>query len=176
MLMGGDEFLRTQGGNNNAWCQDNEISFVDWTFAAKNAGFLRFVQQVVALRNRHHVLRRRTSLNSNPGPSPDIIWHGFQPCQPDFAKESHCLAFALDGRRSDRLELDRDIYVAFNAHWEPHVFQIPASPSGRPWRRTVDTARPSPEDALGLDKGPAVVVSEKYKVEARSMIILVSEK
>src|SRR5205814_2251524 len=59
MLLAGDEFLRTQQGNNNAWCQDNEISWVDWTLAPRNADFLRFVHEMIALRKRHPVLRRR---------------------------------------------------------------------------------------------------------------------
>ena len=156
MLLGGDEFLRTQGGNNNAWCQDNAVSWVDWTFARTNADFHRFVRGMIALRKRHHVLRRRTFLNSKAGPTPDIVWHGASACQPDFSSTSHALAFALDGRRSDRGEDDRDIYAAFNAHREAMDFQIPASPSVRLWRLAVDTAQPSPDDVFDLDMGEIV--------------------
>jgi len=175
MILGGDEMLRTQRGNNNAWCQDNAISWVDWSLAERNADFLRFTRQLIALRMRHHVLRRRTFLNSAVGSTPEIVWHGLRPCQPDFGAASHALAFALDGRRGDRPEVDRDLYVAMNAFWEPLSFRIPAAPSGRAWRRTVDTARLSPDDAMGLDEGPVVPVSQEYRLEARSMIILVSE-
>ena len=174
MILGGDEFLRTQGGNNNAWCQDNATSWIDWSLAEKNADFLRFVKQLIALRKRHHVLRRRTFFHGG-GNTPDIVWHGTAPCRPDWGGSSHAIAFALDGRRSDRDPIDRDLYVAMNAHPEPVGFQIPASPSGRPWRRAVDTALPSPDDALGLDEGPRVSVQTAYRVEARSMILLVSE-
>ena len=131
MILGGDEMLRTQQGNNNAWCQDNEISWVDWSLVEKNGDFHRFVRQMIALRKRHHVLRRRTFFDNQAGQTPDIIWHGMQPCQPDFSKQAHSLAFALDGRRSDRPEVDRDIYVAMNAFWEPLTLPDPASPSGR---------------------------------------------
>jgi glycogen operon protein len=65
--------------------------------------------------------------------------------------------------------------MVFNAYWKPLNFRIPSSPSGRPWRRAVDTALPSPDDALGLDEGPTVTVGHAFRVEARSMIILVSE-
>ena len=78
MILGGDEFLRTQGGNNNAWCQDNATSWVDWSLAEKNADFLRFVRQLIALRKRHHVLRRRTFFHGG-GNTPDIVWHGTGP-------------------------------------------------------------------------------------------------
>ena len=71
--------------------------------------------------------------------------------------------------------IDRDLYIAFNAYWQPLTFTIPASPSGRPWRRTVDTALPSPDDALGLDEGPRIPLLHRYRVASRSMIILVSE-
>jgi glycogen operon protein len=174
MILGGDEFLRTQGGNNNAWCQDNPTSWVDWSLAEKNADFLRFTKQLIALRKRHHVLRRKTFFHGG-GNSPDIVWHGAAPCRPDWSETSRAIAFALDGRRSDRDETDRDIYVAMNANASPVTFQIPASPSGRTWRRVVDTALPSPDDALGLDEGPQVAVRTAYRVEGRSMIILVSE-
>jgi glycogen operon protein len=177
MLLAGDEFLRTQGGNNNAWCQDNATSWVDWTLAERNAGFLRFVRELIALRRRHPVLRRRTFMSpGGHGQPPDITWHGTEPCRPDFANDSRSLACALDGRRSDRPGVvDRDFYMAMNAYWEPLTFRIPAAPSGRPWRRAVDTALASPEDAVGLDEGPPVGVLQPYHVEARSMIILVSE-
>ncbi|MFI5456077.1 MAG: glycogen debranching protein [Isosphaerales bacterium] len=177
MLLGGDEFLRTQGGNNNAWCQDSPTSWVDWTLARENVDFLRFVRQMIALRLRHSALRRRTFFDGGAGGRPpDITWHGVEPCRPDFSWESHSLAFALDGRRVDRPDVvDRDIYIALNALWEPLAFQVPASPTGRPWRRAVDTAQPSPEDIVGLDEGPAVPVLHTYRVEARSLIILVSE-
>ena len=175
MILAGDEMLRTQQGNNNAWCQDNEISWVDWSLVGKNADFHRFVSQMIALRKRHHALRRRTFFNNSEGQAPDIVWHGTSPCRPDFSRESRSLAFALDGRRTDRDEVDRDIYVAMNASWEPRTFRIPASPTGRAWRRAVDTARPSPDDALGLDEGPSVPFSGDYRLEARSMIILASQ-
>ncbi|WP_435015765.1 glycogen debranching protein GlgX [Tundrisphaera sp. TA3] len=175
MLLAGDEFLRTQGGNNNAWCQDNEVSWVDWTLAEKNADFLRFVRQMIALRKRHHVLRRKTFLNSRMSQTPDVVWHGVQPCQPDFSGNARALAFALDGRRGDRPEVDRDIYVAMNAFWEPLDFTIPAAPSGRRWRRAVDTSLASPDDAVGPDQGPVVPVGQAYRAESRSMVILVSE-
>jgi isoamylase len=177
MIMGGDEFLRTQQGNNNAWCQDNAISWVDWSFRERNADFFRFVQMMIVLRRAHPVLRRRTFFSGERGGQPpEILWHGVDPAKPDFGHDSHALAFALDGRRSDRADVvDRDLYVAMNAFTQPLDFKIPASPSGRPWRRAVDTSRPSPEDIIEQDLGPRVPVLQVYRVEAHSMIIFVSE-
>ena len=178
MLLAGDEFLRTQQGNNNAWCQDNAISWVDWRLAERNADFLRFVKQVIALRRRHPSLRRRTFLTgrAEDGQPPDVVWHGVEPCHPDYSPASRSLALTLDGRRCDRPGVvDRDLYIAMNAFWDPLTFRIPGSPSGRPWRRAIDTALASPEDALDPDEGPVIPVFHPYRVESRSMIILISE-
>jgi glycogen operon protein len=177
MISGGDEFLQTQHGNNNAWCQDNTTSWVDWRLKDKNAGFLRFVRLMIALRMAHPVLRRRTFFTGErSGLPPEIVWHGVEPAKPDFSFGSRSLAWALDGRRSDWPNvIDRDIYVAVNAWSEPLAFKIPAAPSGRRWRRAVDTALASPEDITEEDRGRYVPVAHTYAVEAHSMIILVSE-
>jgi glycogen operon protein len=177
MLLAGDEFLRTQRGNNNAWCQDNEVSWVDWSLAETNADFLRFARMMIALRKRHPALRRRTFLRgTGPGRNvaPDIIWHGVEPNTPDFGPGSRVLALALDGSQTGR-EPDRDIYLAFNAWKEGLEFRIPRSPSGRPWRRAVDTFLPSPEDIVELDEGPRVPAQSRYRVGPHSLVVLISE-
>ena len=98
------------------------------------------------------------------------------PPSPTSPYNSHSIAFALDGRRSDRHNLiDRDIYVAMNAYVKPLDFSIPAAPSGRPWRRFVDTALPSPDDIVDEGSGPHVPVLGSYRLQAHSTIILVSE-
>jgi isoamylase len=177
MIMGGDEFLRTQNGNNNAWCQDNPLGWVDWSLKDRNADFVRFVRLMIAFRKAHHVLRRRTFFTGDRGGlPPEIVWHGVDPAKPDFSYNSRSLAWALDGRRSDRpQQIDRDIYVAMNAYWEPLPFRVPAAPSGRSWRRAVDTALLPPEDIIEEDKRPHVPVLDVYRVQPHSMIILVSE-
>ncbi|WZP00669.1 isoamylase [Isosphaeraceae bacterium EP7] len=175
MLLGGDELLRTQEGNNNAWCQDNAISWLDWGLVEENADFLRFTREMIALRKRHPVLRRKTFMSGQS--PPEVTWHGTEPCRPNFGPESRGLAMILDGRRCDRPGVvDRDIYVVFNSDSEPVTYKVPASPSGRAWRRAVDTSLPSPDDAVGLDQGPRIEVLHPYRVEARSMLILVSEE
>jgi glycogen operon protein len=177
MLLAGDEFLRTQGGNNNAWCQDNEVGWLDWSLAAKNGDFLRFVRELIWLRRRHPALRRRGFFRGR-GPlstlHPDIIWHGVDANKPDFSGSSRTLAFELDGSLTGR-EPDRDFYVAFNAWREPIAFRIPLSPSGRTWRRVVDTALASPLDIVGEDEGPQVPPQSLYPVAPHSAIILISE-
>lgn len=169
MLLAGDEFLRTQGGNNNAWCQDNEIIWLDWSLVDRNAGFLRFTREMIALRKRHPALRRQWFLRGS-----DVVWHGVVPNKPDFSAWSRSLALVLDGRRTGR-ELDRDIYMVFNAWIEPLHFRIPPSPQGRPWHRIVDTALASPLDIVGLDEGPKVAVGATYAVAPFSTVVLIAE-
>ena len=169
MLLAGDEFLRTQRGNNNAWCQDNDISWVDWRLADHNADFLRFTREMIALRKRHTALRRRTFLREG-----DVIWHGTEPYRPDFSYHSRTLAAVLDGRRTGR-EPDCDFYLAFNAWKEPVTFQIPPAPQGRPWRRVIDTALTPPLDIVPRERGPVIAVGTRYSLAAFSLLVLLSE-
>jgi glycogen operon protein len=178
MLLAGDEFLRTQRGNNNAWCQDNEVSWVDWTLVERNAEFLRFARALIALRKRHPALRRRDFYRGR-GPrgveAPDIIWHGVEPWKPDFSATSRTLAYALDGRHTGR-EPDCDFYVACNAWQGPVAFRIPVAPSGRAWRRIIDTALPSPLDLVEPEEeGPRVVENTVYALAPHSLVVLISE-
>lgn len=177
MLLAGDEFLRTQKGNNNAWCQDNDISWIDWTFAKRNADHLRFVRELIALRKRHPALRRQSFLRGK-GPDgklpPDIIWHGTEPGHPDFSAASRTLALCLDGSQTDSLP-DRDFYLACNAWKEALSFRIPLSPTGRAWRRAIDTALASPLDILPLDEGPRVAARSVYQLAPFSAVVLISE-
>jgi len=178
MILGGDEFLRTQGGNNNAYCQDNATSWVDWRLRDRNAGFLRFVKKMIELRLAHPVFRRRTFFGQDPGGGPpEILWHGVEPARPDFSAASRAIAFALDGRRCDRPRVvDNDFYIAMNSGNRPLTFRIPASPSGRPWRSLVDTSFPSPRDFLEPNETVAIPILHPYLVREHSMIILMAER
>jgi glycogen operon protein len=177
MLLAGDEFLRTQKGNNNAWCQDNEISWVDWSLAKTNADFLRFTREMIWLRKRHPALRRRGFFRNGFAHGefgPEVVWHGTEPFQPDFRYMSRTLAFAIDGRQTDR-EQDCDIYVAMNAWMDPVAFHIPPSPSGRPWRRVVNTGEDSPHDILDEDTAPHIDAGSALTLASYSTVVLVSE-
>jgi glycogen operon protein len=170
MMLAGDEFLRTQKGNNNAWCQDNEISWTDWSFLEKNSDFHRFTKEIIKLRLAHPALRRRTFMKTG-----DIIWHGISPLTPDFSTESTFLAFALNGLKTGR-ETDADFFVAMNSGNEPAECKIPASPTGRPWRRIIDTAKASPLDIVSFHEAPNIAFESIYPVEAKSCLVLLSDK
>ncbi len=170
MLQAGDEFLRTQQGNNNAWCQDNAVSWVDWTLAAANADFLRFVREMTALRRRHPALRRRQFFHGNG----DVEWHGTEPGRPDFTANSRTLALTLDGRKTGR-EPDCDFYLAFNAWQEALPFTVPPAPQRRTWRRAVDTALAPPLDIVAPADRQAVAAGQPYRVSAFSLLVLIGE-
>ncbi len=109
-----------------------------------------------------------------PSRGPDVVWHGVEPGAADFSGGGRTLAFALDGRRTGR-EADRDFYVACNAWGEALAFRVPLSPSGRRWRRVVDTALPSPRDVVPESKGPEVPPASAYAVAAHALVVLISE-
>ncbi len=174
MILAGDEFYRTQNGNNNAWCQDNETSWLNWQLAETHADLLRFTKGVIALRKACPVLRRNTFPRGD-GPVPDIRWHGADPALPDFSPASHAIAFTLDGRRHDRPgPPGRDIYAAFNAGTEALKFTIPPSPTGRPWHMVLNTAAASPADYSEPGSGPVIEPGGELELPDRSMIVLVS--
>ncbi|MCD8138248.1 MAG: glycogen debranching protein GlgX [Planctomycetaceae bacterium] len=171
MLLGGDEFCRTQKGNNNAYCQDNEISWVDWKLQDDNPDMVRFCQAMIAFRKAHPVFRRRWFFNGGDG----IHWQGEQENKPDWSDEARWLAYLLDGGQAKRPDgrPDDDIYVIMNASGDWRHFHIPDR--GGDWRVVVNTARPSPEDVWeNIDAAPnAGRRQDRFPVEPRSVVVLV---
>jgi glycogen operon protein len=159
-LLMGDEFGRTQQGNNNAYCQDNEISWVDWTMAQKNAGLLRFTSMMVALRKRHFLLSREQFLAR-------ASWHGLKVGEPDWTGHSHTLALELKAGAGQP-----GIYVMCNGHWEPHRFQLPRVEGTHRWRRIVDTNLPSPDDIVEEKNAVPLNPGDHYVVTGRSVVVL----
>ena len=171
MLSMGDEVLRTQRGNNNAYCQDNETSWFDWTLLTKHADVRRFV----TLLNARRVLRdpeperHRVSLNQLLR-GVNLAWHGVKLNQPDWSECSHSIAFTVEIREEELL-----FHVISNAYWEPLDFELPRLDRAgeNPWRRWIDTALDSPHDILELEKAESVP-GYTYRAESRSVVILVS--
>ena len=170
MLLMGDEVRRTQRGNNNAYCQDNDISWFDWTLLDKHDDIYRFVKRLIRFRLSLDVFREDHGLSlTQLLNQAQIRWHGAQLNQPDWGSESHSLAFTVRGIR----EL---FHVILNAYWEPLEFEIPPPPdaSEAGWRRVCDTYLPSPEDFCGWHQAP-VVSGSTYPVQPRSVVLLVAE-
>jgi len=172
MLLGGDEFRRTQGGNNNAYCQDNDISWFDWTLADKNAGLVRFFSQMIALRKSHRSFRSPDFYDGrvNERGRPDIAWHGCQLDAPGWTDpNARCLAFTLGG-----FDGDPDVHVMLNSCGEAYDFEIPTA-DGTQWARLIDTFLPSPDDIVESDAAVAVD-GATYNVQAHSVVALISRK
>jgi isoamylase len=169
MMLMGDEVRRTQGGNNNAYCQDNETSWFDWTLLAKRADVHRFVTLLNArrvLRDVEHE-RERMPLNQLIRQA-DITWHGVKLGEPDWRHSSHSVAFTA------RSTMDRAPYhVILNAYWEPLEFELPSVADGAhdPWRRWIDTFLDAPHDIVEWERAPAVP-GHRYRAEPRSVVVL----
>ncbi len=175
MLLAGDEFRRTQRGNNNPWCQDNEISWVNWDLLEEQGGLFRFTREMVRFRKKHPSLRRSDFFTGRPpeGSShPDISWHGIHPFEPDWGRNSGIVACLLSGAASGG---DADLYMAFNATLYNRVFHLPAAPNGGKWRAAIDTSRPSPRDIVTEGKGD-IVDDGRYPVRRMSTVVLTAEK
>jgi len=159
MFRAGDEFMNTQGGNNNPWNQDNETSWLDWDLLQKNREVFRFFKGMIAFRKAHPSIARSRFWRE------DVSWYGIDR-QVDLGYFSHSLAFCLHGGS----QKDRDIYVMINAYWEDLNFRIQEGEATE-WTRVADTSRPSPLDVAEAG-GEEPLASLDYLVKARSVVVL----
>jgi glycogen operon protein len=169
MFVMGDEVRRTQLGNNNAYCQDNEISWSDWSLLSKHADLYRFMKTLITRRRS-----RDSSAESLRIPLTELIkrgvkgWHGVKPNQPDWSDQSHSIALSLE-----LLKESLEVYLIFNAYWEPLHFELPLTKLGEqyPWRRWIDTSLRTPQDIVEWQEAPSVA-DPTYRVEPRSVVVL----
>jgi glycogen operon protein len=159
MLLGGDEFGRTQSGNNNAYCQDNALSWYDWALTDENAALVRFVQRLIALRKTHGVLRAERFYTSK-----EIEWVGAFGQSPDWQGPRNRLGCVI---KSDAAMLA----LLFNADPEPCIFTLPGERM-RIWRICIDTARDTPDDAPDEISAPQIRNAVAMKVAPRSILVL----
>ncbi len=159
----GDEVRRTQQGNNNAYCQDNEISWFDWSLVDEHADMLRFVQHLIAGRLQRSADRTGHETLTALLNSAEVTFHGVELNQPD--ESPHSLAIFL--KSSNNVHL----HMLINAYWEPLTFQLPQIDAN--WRRWLDTNLPSPDDITTWEAAP-VLASDTYDVAPRSVVVLIS--
>jgi isoamylase len=169
MLLMGDEVRRTQRGNNNAYCQGNEISWFDWGLCDQNSGLLRFVKMMIGFRLRRDVVVERAGLAgltlNQLLAKARLTWHGIALNSPDWSEDSHSIAFTVIS-----LLENFTIHVMLNAYWEPLTFELPR-PRGY-WRRWVDTSFMQPDDICAWQQAP-FVPQPRYDVGPRSLVFLV---
>jgi glycogen operon protein len=159
MFVAGDEFMHTQGGNNNPYNQDNTTTWLDWDRLADNQDVYRFFKQMIAFRKAHPSIGRRRFWRN------DVSWHGVGR-DPDLSFGSHTLAYGLRGAALG----DDDLYVMINGYWQALEFTIQEGQAGD-WRRVVDTSLDSPADIA--EPGQEVQLARlTYMLEPRSVVVL----
>ncbi|HCZ15518.1 MAG TPA: glycogen debranching enzyme GlgX [Candidatus Accumulibacter sp.] len=184
MLLAGDEMGRTQGGNNNAYCQDNEISWLNWDLSESDRDFLAFVQRVVALRREHPLFRRRNFFAGRAvkgSTTKDIHWlkpDGSEMTEREWAHEfARCLGVYLDGQamaendRRGQPVHDDNFLLLFNSHHESLEFRLPELPAGDDWHGVLDTHG---DNGLGPER--SFQGGDSYPLESRSLVLLIQRK
>ena len=170
MILAGDEIRRTQKGNNNAYCQDNELTWTDWRGVNKHADLLRFWRLMIDFRKRHPAVHRARFFDGkvNERGLPDVSWHGCRLLCPGWDDpNARALAMTLAGVGDEA-----DIHAILNMDWEPLDFEIPVV-KGRQWHLAIDTAASSPGDIA--DPGTERAIAEsRIHAEARSVVVLLS--
>jgi len=183
MITAGDEFARTQGGNNNSWCQDNETSWLNWSLLEQHQDFFRFFRQCIQLRKKHRVFRREQFFDHNedhtrPDAPVEITWQYLQPGEQNWNSDCHGLAFLLHGHGTQ--SKDSDFFIMMNSSKEDTLhFLPPPAPTGpgrkqRRWHRIIDTAAAPPEDFT--EHGYPMTAGNRVKVHPFAIVVLRSGK
>jgi glycogen operon protein len=170
MFVMGDEVRRSQRGNNNAYCQDNDTSWFDWNLLSKHADVLRFVKLLIErrmMRDLEHERRRKSLWQVLREAKP--AWHGVRTNQPDWSPFSHCIA--IGGELKNEAVL---AHIILNAYWEPLEFELPTLSGGsKRWRRWIDTALEPPHEICEWNAEQAVL-GTTYQTGARSVVVLIA--
>lgn len=173
LMLAGDEIGNSQDGNNNPYCVDGPISWVNWNQKKKNVWLTDFVKKLAAFRKEHKILHMDEQLKTMDYIScgcPDLSFHGTQAWYPDYSNYSRELGVLLCGKyaKVGRGQFDRDIYIAFNFHWEPHEFSLPNTLKGKPWHVLIDTS--SEEDTDFTNEGK-LVTEKTYTIKPRTVVV-----
>ncbi len=179
MLLAGDECRRTQRGNNNAYCQDNEISWFDWRLPKKHASLRRFAEALIALRRAEPTVRQTNFLSGKPvrpGGLPDASWYGADGKPIDWEQDDHSLVCLLAAvpRKDPAAPPNHHFLVLCHSGEQPCTFTLPPIARTIRWRTLLNTAAPSPGDIYPELDGPPMSSSGIVQVEARSMVCFVA--
>ena len=179
MFFMGDECGRTQYGNNNAYCHDEEWNWFDWSLPSRQSGLWRFTKLLIEFRRNNPSLRQPEFMKGRDivgSGYPDISWHGVMPWKPDWSFASRSLAFMLCGRHGAAAgRPPHFIYCVFNMYYEPLEFTLPTLPKGMSWFRVINTALKSPDDIV--ERGAEVPLGTKKSiiVKDRASVVLVGK-
>ena len=178
MLLGGDEFARSQCGNNNAYCQDNETSWFDYRRIHEYEDLHRFVRELIRFRREHPSLSRPsffTGHDNSRNDYPDISWHNEHGGTTDWSSRQNLLAMLIDGDRGETRaeDDDNDFYFMFNATGKEHLFTLVPPPRGR-WHRVIDTYRSRGDDIVPMGGEVALTEGQHYRVHSHSLVVLLA--
>ena len=148
MILSGDEFKRTQIGNNNTYCQDNELGWIDWNNLERNQSLFRFFKLLIQFRKKHDNLRRSQFNVELVDGDPEMSWHGFRLNHPDWSENARSLA--LQYRANKRV--DSHLFIIFNSDLSKHQFELPRLNNKQKWYRVMDTSLLGPNDILDEGK------------------------
>ena len=174
MMTAGDEFRRTQGGNNNAYCQDNEISWINWDLLSKNGDVFHFTKEMIRLRKNHPVFRRKNFFSIQ---KPEIEWFDAESKTPDWGKMKRFLGFKISGSgsRHENGTPDNDFYVAANTDIYDITLNLPLPPRGKKWYRVVDTSIDG-SDCISSEGNEELLHEQmRYVLPASGFLILMSK-
>ena len=179
MVLMGDEIGRTQQGNNNTYCHDNELNWLDWSLLKKNADLFRFFKRCIAFRKAHPVLRNRSHFRNvdyvGSGYA-DITWHGTQAWYADWSDCNCTLAFMLCGKHAkEGTVVDNYIYVAMNMYSEALWFEVPGLPNGMKWHVFANTNALPPQDIWEVGAEPVLKDQSGLSMGGRSVAIFVGK-
>jgi glycogen operon protein len=179
MLLMGDECRRTQLGNNNAYCQDNPISWFDWRLTERNEGLRRFCRALIAFRKAEPTVRQTDFLSGasqRPDGLPDVSWYCPNGGPADWAADTQSLACLLAAvpKRSPLDPPNHHVLLLCHAGAAPQKFVIPASPRRLPWRLFLNTAARTPQDIYPNLNGPPLPAEGPIELEARSLVCYVA--
>lgn len=138
LLLAGDEFGNSQDGNNNAYCQDNRIGWLEWNNRKFEMEIFYYIKRVIQLRREHSIFHNKLELKGLDYAScgiPDVSYHGTKAWYPDYSNYSRTLGILLCGKYAmkNRRKEDANIYFIMNMHWEPHQFDLPSLKGGSKW-------------------------------------------
>lgn len=180
LFLAGDEFGNSQGGNNNAYCQDNAVSWLDWRQAKQEAENLAFVRGMIAFRKAHPALGRQTPplfLDTDAVGLPDVSYHGEQPWQAQTEPFRRQIGILYNGHyaKLKNGEADSSLFCIYNMHWEAHTFSLPGAGKGKAWHLAVRTYG---ETAHCLTPGEEERLEdqETFLLPARSIVVLLAKE
>jgi glycogen operon protein len=179
MILMGDELGRTKRGNNNTYCHDNELNWLDWTLLETNADLFRFFKNCLAFRKAHPILRSNTYFRNEDylgSGYADITWHGTRAWHADWSDTGRVLAFMLCGKHAKGgTQVDNYIYVAMNMHWDALPFELPGLPEETQWHLFANTSALPPGDIWEPGTEPLLENQQTFLVGGRSVVILVGK-